>query len=205
MVDARRGASTTPASWAPDSADADIARAAAAGDRRALEVLLERHADRVHVVCRRVVGNAEDALDATQEALVAIARGIDRFDGRAAFSTWCYRVATNAALDELRRRSRRPTPTDDVAERSVPSREDSVDARLDVDHALAEIPEEFRVAVVLRDLADLDYPEIAEVLGVPVGTVKSRIARGRSAIRVRLASADAGNRTDVDERPRSWR
>jgi len=182
-----------------------MAAAAAAGDRRALEQLLERHLDRVHAVCRRVVGNPQDALDATQEALVAITRGVGRFDGRSAFSTWCYRVATNAALDELRRRGRRPTPTDTVDESAVGSREDSVDARLDVDQALAEIPEEFRVAVVLRDLADLDYPEIAEVLAVPIGTVKSRIARGRSALRATMTRRDAGNRTTPDERPRTRR
>ena len=207
--------------WAPDADDAVVARAAAGGDRRALEILLDRHADRIHAVCRRIVGNPEDALDATQEALIAVARGIGRFDGRAAFSTWCYRVATNAALDELRRRGRRPTPTEMIVEPAVSAGDAAVDARLDVDRALAEVPEDFRIAVVLRDLADLDYPEIANVLGVPVGTVKSRIARGRAAVRDRLTAqstpgspdlgnpdlgnADVGNRAGVDERPRTQR
>ena len=93
-----------------DESDAVLAERASGGDRRALEVLLDRHADRVHAVCRRIVAHPEDALDATQEAMIAIARGIRRFDGRAAFTTWCYRVATNAALDELRRKRRRPLP-----------------------------------------------------------------------------------------------
>ena len=83
-------------------------RAAQEGDRAALDALLRRHHDRIHAVCRRLAGNEADALDATQEALIAIVRGIRRFDGRAAFSTWAYRVATNACLDELRRRKRRP-------------------------------------------------------------------------------------------------
>ncbi len=178
-----------------DVDDAGLASAAAGGDRRALEQLLDRHADRVHAICRRVVAHPEDALDATQEALIAIARGIGRFDGRSAFTTWMYRVATNAALDELRRRSRRPVPLDEPPELTTPSAEGSVDARLDVDRALATVPEEFRTAVVLRDLADLDYPEIAEVLDVPVGTVKSRISRGRQALREAL-----GNRTTPSER-----
>lgn len=185
-----------------DASDADLATAAAGGDRAALEVLLERHADRVHALCRRIVANADDALDATQEALVAIARGVHRFDGRSTFSTWCYRVATNAALDELRRRGRRPMPSETLAEPAVGSGEDAVDARLDVDRALAGVPEDFRVGVVLRDLCDLDYPEIAEILGVPVGTVKSRIARGRSALRDRLDRANTGNRSTGDVRPR---
>jgi RNA polymerase sigma-70 factor, ECF subfamily len=176
----------------------ELALAAAGGDRGALEQLLDGHADRIHAVCRRIVVNPDDALDATQEALLAIARGIRRFDGRAAFSTWAYRVATNAALDELRRRKRRPlTTVDDAVDPPVAGGEAAVDARLDVDAALERVPEEFRVAVVLRDLADLDYAEIAAVLDVPVGTVKSRVARGRAALRAEL---DLDERDQPDER-----
>jgi RNA polymerase sigma-70 factor, ECF subfamily len=179
---------------APDDA---LATRAAGGDRRALETLLERHADRIHAVCRRVLGEREDALDATQEAMIAVARGIAHFDGRSAFTTWLYRVATNAALDEGRRKARRPEPLETPTEAPAHvSSEDAVDARLDIDAALRDLPEDFRVAVVLRDLCDLDYAEIAEVLGVPPGTVRSRIARGRAAL------ADAlGNRGGVGERP----
>lgn len=178
----------------------ELALAAATGDRRALERLLEGHADRVHAVCRRIVVDAEDALDATQEALLAIARGIGRFDGRSAFSTWAYRVATNAALDELRRRKRRPLAAVEELP-PVPADEDRVDARLDVDAALARVPDEFRVAVVLRDLADLDYAEIASVLDVPLGTVKSRVARGRAALRAELERHISGNPDGVPSRP----
>ena len=168
-----------------DESDAVLAERASGGDRRALEVLLDRHADRVHAVCRRIVAHPEDALDATQEAMIAIARGIRRFDGRAAFTTWCYRVATNAALDELRRKRRRPLPASpDRPEPAAlePSTEDRVSAKLDVDAALRQLPEDFRVAVVLRDLCDLDYAEIADVLDVPPGTVRSRISRGRALL-----------------------
>ena len=99
-----------------DDRDEELAAAAAKGDRVALDALLRRHAGLVHAVCRRVLGNADDALDASQDALLAIARRIDTFDGRSRFSTWCYRVATNAALDEARRRARRPAPVDVVPE-----------------------------------------------------------------------------------------
>jgi RNA polymerase sigma-70 factor (ECF subfamily) len=169
---------------------------ARAGDRRALEVLLHRHTDRIHAVCRRIVNHPEDALDATQEALLAVARGIARFDGSARFTTWCYRVATNAALDEVRRARRRPVPVDAVVPVAT-DRDDTVgvDARLDVDAALATLAPEFRAAVVLRDLCDLDYAEIADVLGVPAGTVRSRIARGRAAL-----AAALGEPGDPDER-----
>ena len=184
--------------------DDALAERASRGDRRALETLLERHADRVHAVCRRIVNDPQDALDATQEAMIAIARGVTRFDGRSAFTTWLYRVATNAALDEVRRRRRRPEPADTSrietsdgrdTSRAGPGFEERVGARLDVDAALSTLPEEFRVAVVLRDLCDLDYAEIATVLDVAPGTVRSRIARGRA----RLAEA-LGNPVPAPER-----
>ena len=185
-----------PESNAPAS-DETLAAAAAAGDRRALEQLLDRHADRIHAICRRVIGHPEDALDATQEAMIAVARGIHRFDGRSAFTTWLYRVATNAALDEGRRRGRRPVPVETLPEPVADSRVDAqVEARVDIDAALARVPEEFRVAVVLRDLCDLDYAEIAEVLDLPPGTVRSRIARGRAALGEAL-----GNRGEGADRP----
>jgi RNA polymerase sigma-70 factor (ECF subfamily) len=173
----------------PAAEDEALVAAAQAGDGRALDALLRRHHDRVHAICRRLTGNDADALDATQEALMAVVRGIDRFDGRARFSTWVYRVATNASLDELRRRKRRPRPVDedrhaldDRADDRAPSVGGSVVDRLAVDDALQTIAPEFRACVVLRDLCDLDYAEIAEVLDLPPGTVRSRISRGRAAL-----------------------
>ena len=189
--------------------DATLAGLAAIGDRDALEALLDRHLDRVHAICRRVLGNPEDALDASQEALIAIARGIHRFDGRAAFTTWLHRVATNAAIDELRRRQRRPTPEAAMFEDSGPGPAapvasgpgpEGIGDRIDIEAALARIPEEFRVAVVLRDLCDLDYAQIADVLGIPAGTVRSRIARGRAALATELATF-SGNQLDPSGRP----
>src|SRR5882724_9278020 len=102
-----------------DASDADLARRAALGERAALETLLARHLDAIHAICRRILGHPEDALDATQEALIAISRGIKRFDGRSRFTTWMYRVATNAALDEARRRRRRPIASEHLADIST--------------------------------------------------------------------------------------
>ncbi len=187
-----------------DPTDEELVAAAKAGDRRAIEDLLRRHQPRIYAVCRRMAGNDADALDATQEALVAIVRGLPRFDGRACFSTWAYRVATNACLDELRRRRRRPVvglPERDGEALEVadhrPGPADQVADRSEVDAALAELAPEFRAAVVLRDLCQLDYAEIAEVLEIPPGTVRSRIARGRA----QLADHLAGNQTGPTERP----
>ena len=188
---------------------------------------MRRHYDRIHAVTKRIAGTSRDADDATQEALIKIVRNLPRFDGRSSFGTWAYRIATNAALDELRKRKRRPSltmvrdddsgevrlePVDDLAGRRV----EAIADRLAIDSALADLPEEFRAAVVLRDVGDLDYAEIAEVLDVPVGTVKSRIARGRRMLAdgLRLdehpdlvaevtseTSRDVGNRTGDFERP----
>jgi len=181
--------------------------AARAGDRRAIDRLLRSHQAQLHAVCRRITGNDVDALDATQEAMIAIVRGLPRFDGRARFSTWSYRIATNACLDELRRRKRRPLvglpEQDGVAidpiDPTTPDPGDAIGARDEIDAALARLAPDFRVAVVLRDICQLDYAEIAEVLEIPAGTVRSRIARGRA----QLAEILGGNQPPADERPTS--
>lgn len=207
--------------------DDELVAAAQGGDATAMDELLRRHYDRVHAVCRRIAGGSRDADDAAQEAMIRVVRHLDRFDGRSAFTTWVYRIATNAALDELRKRKRRPQltmvrdddsgevhlePVDDLAGRRV----EAIADRLAIDSALSSLPEEFRAAVVLRDVGDLDYAEIADVLDVPIGTVKSRIARGRKMLvdELRLdehpdllaevtseTSRSVGNRTGDFERP----
>ena len=195
-----------------DRTDEELVAAARDGDATAMEALLQRHYDRVHAVCRRIAGATRDADDATQETMIRIVRSIDRFDGRAAFSTWAYRIATNTALDELRKRKRRPhlhavdddedlrrprEPVDPLAERTV----EAVGDRLAIEEALHGLPEEFRVPVVMRDIGDLDYAEIAETLDVPIGTVKSRIARGRRLLVDRLGNRDGTTERPIEDRP----
>ena len=162
--------------------DNELVALAQAGDLDALDRLLRRHFDRIYGVCRRLAGNDADAADAAQEAMLAIVRGLDRFDGRARFTTWMYRVATNACLDELRRRGRRAVPSD-VEDRAATAGPDvSVPIHVDVDAAVQKLNEDYRLPVVLRDFADLEYSEIAELLELPLGTVQSRIHRGRSQL-----------------------
>ena len=182
-----------------DADDATLVSAAVGGDRAALEVLLRRHYPRVYAVCRRLAGNDDDAADAAQEALIAMTRGLERFDGRAGFTTWSHRVATNACLDELRRRKRRSAetlPAEFAVAGADPVGEGTA-ARMDIDAALGRLPEEFRVPVVLRDQAGLSYDEIAAVLSIPPGTVRSRIARGRARL---VEFLDAGNPATCPER-----
>lgn len=189
--------------------DHALVQAAAGGDRQALDTLLRRHYDRIFAVCRRITGNDADAADAAQDALISIVRSIGRFDGRASFSTWAYRIATNASLDELRRRRRRPTVIDDrndwrpegseaqIVDPEAGPRIEAIADRMAIDAALAQLPETFRVPLVLRDVGDLEYAEIAETLDVPVGTVKSRIARGRAQL---IELLDAGNQAGPSDR-----
>lgn len=204
--------------------DSDLLDAARAGDRRALETLLVAHYDRVHALCRRMLGNEADAVDAAQDALLSAVRAVSRFDGRSSFGTWIYRIATNACLDELRRRRRRPVvglpaEVDDDWDRSghtpsgpggrgfqpafgVSARDpaDEATARVDVDAALRVLAPEHRVALVLRDVGDLPYEEIALILEVPIGTVRSRIARGRAALAdLMTADSEPGGPQDPGE------
>jgi RNA polymerase sigma-70 factor (ECF subfamily) len=172
------------------------------GDRAAIETIVREVHPLVHNVCRRTLNNDTDADDATQNALINVVRNIGRFDGRSSFTTWVYRIATNAAIDESRRRHRRRlrlvsvvSDEHEMADDAGPVVETRVDDADQLRPLLQQLPEEFRVAVVLRDIMDLDYEEIAEVLGVPGGTVRSRIARGRAKLAELL-----GNQTSGDER-----
>lgn len=184
----------------PEVDDHTLVTAAQAGDQAALDALLRRHYDRVWAICRRMAGNEADAADATQEALITISRRLDRFDGRAAFTTWLYRVTTNACLDELRRRGRRAVPglPDEVEYETghAPGLDTSVVDRLTIDDALTTLPDEFLAPVVLRDQLGMDYAEISATLDIPAGTVRSRIARGRS----RLAEQLGGNQNPSSAR-----
>jgi len=179
-------------------------RAAQGGDKDALDALLRRHYDRLYALCRRMTGDPADAADACQEALIAIVRGLDGFDRRSAFGTWAYRVTTNACLDELRRRRRRPEPGLPEGWAEPAAQVDDVEAmttRVDLDVALRSIPVDYRAAIVLRDVCALSYAEISAILGIPPGTVRSRIARGRAALMPLLAPGR--NPGSAAERPTS--
>ena len=157
----------------------------------------------IRAVCWRILTNDADADDAAQNALISIARRIDSFDGRSEISTWIYRIATNAAIDELRRRRRRPLPTQEdrllsVVDSSSERALSLVDNADYLNAALAQVPEEFRIALVLRDVADLDYEEIGRILGVPGGTVRSRIARGRARLADIVGNPDPGTERQIN-------
>ncbi len=140
-----------------------------------------------------MAGNDSDADDATQEALLSIVRKISSFKGDSKFSTWAYRIATNACLDLIRKRNRRPrlsfseaTEPSYSSERSRRSMEDQISDRLLIEEALRTLPDEFRIPLILRDQTGMSYQEVANVLSLPEGTVKSRIARARERLKVEI-------------------
>lgn len=161
--------------------DLDLAARCAAGDRDAGNVLLGRYQRPLYLVCRRITGHEEDALDALQDTLVNVWRNIGSFRGESLFSSWVYRIATNAALAHVQRRQRHSPPAS-AAPDHARGPEDRVIAHQTVDWALGRLPPQFRAAVLLRDILDLPYEEVAAILDVPLNTAKTRISRGRQAL-----------------------
>ncbi len=180
--------------------DEDLVGRHRAGEPDAFTELVRRHQQRVYSLCYRVLGDPDAAADVAQDTFLTVMRKLDGFRGDAAFTTWLHRVAVNACYDELRRKKRRPmlhVADDDGLEREqgppISDHADEVAGTRDAQVALATIPEEFRVALVLADVHDMAYEQIARVLEVPVGTVKSRVHRGRLALATAMG-LDRGGR-----------
>ena len=166
-----------------------LVRRVAQGDQTAFTELVRRHERRVYAVAMRMLGREEDALDATQDALLTVYRKIGQFRGESAFSTWLHRITINACYDILRKRARQPmlhvAGEDDREHEPGPPVEDhagAVSGDIDAARALQEVPEDFRAVLILADVHDLGYNEIAEILEIPIGTVKSRVYRGRVSL-----------------------
>ena len=162
-------------------ADQELLDAHLAGERAAFDELVRRHGDRLWSVALRILRDPEDAKDVLQEAVVSAYRGAARFRGDASVSTWLHRIVVNKCLDLVRTRRVRPPaagrPAADLADpRDLAA---GLVTRITVTDALALLPVEQRVAVVLVDVQGCPVAEAAEILGIPAGTVKSRCARGR--------------------------
>ncbi len=177
---------------ADDERDRALLAAHLAGDRDAFGRLVGLHRDRLYAVALRTLagpgGDArEEAADAVQDALLSAFRHAPSFRGEAQVSTWLHRVVVNACLDRLRRRAARPTvPLPDEEPATPRDRLAERETALDVQAALSTLPDEQRAALVLVDLSGLPVEEAAAVLGVPVGTVKSRCSRGRARLAEQL-------------------
>ncbi len=184
-----------------------IGRKAAAGDRAALDELLVAARPLILGRCRRFLPNPLDAEEAAQDALLAVARRIDTFEGRSKFTTWMYQLTTNAAIDTYRKLKRRRSvleaPPDLAAGGSTPSV--VAGARIDVLDAAEKLDERLVEPVFLRDLCELEYSDIAELLGIPVGTVKSRIHDGRAQLRHALYGDPGSEPLSSSHRTKSGR
>jgi RNA polymerase sigma-70 factor (ECF subfamily) len=192
----RVGRSAEPGA-APDAA---LARSASRGDDEACGELIRRYRDRIYRVAYGYVGDHEEALDITQETFLQMVEGLPRFREQANFYTWLHRIALNRCMDWGRRRTRRPPPVslDDLtdegwaepADSRAASRPDHVlmakELRRQINAAIDAVPELFRRVVLLADVEGLSTQEIADRLGCPVNTVKTRLYRGRSLVRRRL-------------------
>jgi RNA polymerase sigma-70 factor (ECF subfamily) len=190
--------------------DRELLRRHVAGDPEAFGKLFLRHKERLWAVALRTACDPDDAADALQEAMVSAFRRAGDFRGESAVTTWLHRIVVNAAVDRLRRRPAKTAnwpsqegPPDNVAAAGPPPAPDQMDAtevRLDVTAALRHLPDQQRIALVLVDMLGYPVAEASEILGVSVGTIKSRCARGRARLlpylsHLRTNFQDGGNRT----------
>ena len=170
-----------------------LLRRACKGDVQAFEELMQSHESRIYAIALRMMGNREDAQDCAQEAMVRIYRAMGSFKGQSALATWIYRITMNTCLDELRRRKARkvtsldslvdngwsPTDTGDTPEEHGLR----VEKQNALNQAIQSLPDDMRAAIILRDVKGYSYDEIASILDANVGTIKSRISRGREKLR----------------------
>jgi len=177
--------------------DVELVRRATSGDKRALDVLVERHSPRVNRLAAQILGDLEEARDAAQESLVKLCTRLRQFRGEAQFATWLHRLVVNTCRDRLaRQRVRRtePLPLDDrpAGDESDPSRAALLtDLRRDLADALSRLSPTQRLAFVLRDSMGLSYEEISRVASIPVGTAKCYVHRARARLKVRLEELGA--------------
>ena len=164
-----------------DLTDEELLSSFLAGRQDAFDPLVRRHEDRIFGLAYRMLSDRGDALEAVQETFIAAFRRAASFRGDSSFGTWLYSIGTNTCRDMIRKRKRIAVPTENLPEPAGTDAavDERVALRLDVSEALAKLPEDYREAVALYDLGGVPYDEIARLTGGPVGTVKSRISRGR--------------------------
>ncbi|WP_246196405.1 RNA polymerase sigma factor [Aquisphaera giovannonii] len=201
--------------------DQGLVRACRGGDTEAFGILVRRHQDRLYPTLVRLTGSAENAQDVLQDTFIRAFEKLDQFHGESSFYTWIYRIAVNLALSDRRKRRRGgaevPPAAAAAAEPADRSRENDPSFALEcverealVEEALNALAPDHRAVVVLKDFDGRRYEEIAEVLGIPVGTVRSRLHRARCELRERLRpliedSSPAASRAGEGERGiRAW-
>ena len=175
--------------------EAELIAAAKQGDADAFEALIRLYEKRVFALTARLCANPDDAQEAAQEAFLAAWQGLPFFRGESSFSTWLYRLTSNACMDLLRREQRHqsaagPSLDDEEVELPVAAAEGDPHAEAErierkelLEEGLRRLPAEFRAVLLLREIHQRSYDEIADILDIDLGTVKSRISRGRKQLR----------------------
>ncbi len=191
---------TSPATSSSGPPDEELVRRTVGGDGDAFGIIVRRYQDRLHNAAYRLVGSAEDARDVVQESFVKAYQNLANFRGQASIYTWLFRIVVNMSLSHRRKRKwvRLMTPGPDAGDDGPPvelpdaTAADPADPLIAaeteslIQRALDDLDQEHRTVVVLRDIQHFDYHQIAEILEVPAGTVKSRLHRARLMLRERL-------------------
>lgn len=175
------------------SDETQLIKSAQKGDDAALEALLFVYEKKIYNVAYRYMGNEADAYDMAQESLIKIYRGLRSFRHESSFSSWVYRLTVNTCLDGLRKRKKEPLSLDSTMESGVVIEDKSADtpethtlnveSREDIQKAINTLSGDHRITVILRDIQGLSYDEIADTLSISIGTVKSRLSRGRQRLK----------------------
>jgi RNA polymerase sigma-70 factor (ECF subfamily) len=178
--------------------DTQLVKASQQGDQDAFAFLVQKHQRRVFAMSLRILQDYEDAREITQEAFLAAWQGLPSFRGEARFATWLYRIAYNCSLRQLERRKRERARHSVIQAEHIlegmskeKQAEDSIELRdrqAIVREQLEQLPPKYRIVLILRHLQDMTYEEMAEVLSMPVGTIKTHLFRARNLLKERLLS-----------------
>lgn len=189
------------------ASDQELVKRTIQGDGQAFDELVVNYQNKVYALAYRYMGNEDDAYDVSQETFIKAYRSLRSFKGEASFGTWIYRITTNVCLDEIRRKKRCVVPLSldeplatldgDEVEREIPDTSLSADRIYEqkefsqyIQRLLDEMKPEHKTAIVLRDVMELSYEEIASVLNCSIGTVKSRINRARGILQKKLGDRE---------------
>jgi RNA polymerase sigma-70 factor (ECF subfamily) len=182
------------------STDEDLIKKSQQGDQKAFEQLIIKYEKKVYTIAYRMMGNHEDASDLAQEAFIKVFRSIKSFRGEASFSTWLYHVVANVCRDQLRKQKVKVSSLDESVsyegeklEKQLQDSDKSPEEKLEENELKAylqrlinQLPDEYRLVLVLRELMDFSYEEIAGELNITMGTVKSRLNRARTMLKNKL-------------------
>jgi RNA polymerase sigma-70 factor, ECF subfamily len=183
----------SPSTIAEDkAATLDYIRRAQSGDVDAFEQLYREHSPRIYALCLRLkAGDKTNATELLQDVFVKAWRRLDTFRGDCAFASWLHRLAVNTMLESARsdgRRAARVLPMEDTSRLAGAARSSGIELKMDMENAIASLPKGARLAFVLHDVEGYQHQEIAEQLGVTVGTIKAQLHRARRLLRERLES-----------------